>query len=165
MKWLALLAALAMIGVAPGWAIGDEPRKSEAQGMAGDWEGTLAVTPQVSLRITLKVAEGKDGTLSGTWASPDEGLEDLPLGSIAIKDDVLTFTTKHGATYIGKRNAAGTEVTGEWTRRGRNIPLSFKRYDPSKAPAAPPIPKELEGFWEGKLKVAAAVELRLVLKV
>ena len=103
--------------------------------------------------------------MSGTWGSPDEGLEGLPLGSIAIKDDVLTFATKHGVTYKGKRNAAGTEVVGEWTQRGRNYPLTFKRYDPSKVVAAPPIPKELEGFWEGKLKVTAGIELRLVLKV
>ncbi len=103
--------------------------------------------------------------LSGTWGSPEEGLEGLPLGSIAFTDGVLTFATKHGVTYKGKRNAAGTEVAGEWTQRGKNYPLTFKRYDPSKAVAAAPIPKELEGFWEGKLKVTAGIELRLVLQV
>ena len=133
--------------------------------MSGDWEGTLNVTPQIRLRITLKVVEGKDRALAGTWGSPDEVLEGQPLASIAIKDDVLTFATKHGVTFKGKRNAAGTEVAGDWTQRGRNFPLTFRRYDPSKTPAAPPIPKELEGFWEGKLKVTAGIELRLVLKV
>ena len=141
------------------------PRKTVVQGIAGDWEGDLKVTPQISLRITFKVTEAKNGTLSGTWDSPDEGLADVPFGSIAFQDELLTFTMKHGVTYKGKRNAAGTEVVGEWTQRGRNYPLTFKRYDPSKAVAAAPIPKELEGFWEGKLKVNAGIELRLVLKV
>ena len=68
-------------------------------------------------------------------------------------------------TYKGKRNAKGTEVAGEWTQRGKKYPLTFKRFDPAKVVAAPPIPKELEGFWEGKLKVNAGIELRLVLKV
>jgi pimeloyl-ACP methyl ester carboxylesterase len=165
MKRFTMLAALAMVGAALGWARADDVGKATGRGMAGDWEGTLSLTPQISLRITLKVAEAQDGTLSGAWGSPEEGLEGLPLGSIALKDDVLTFTTKHGVTYKGKRNADGTEVAGEWTQRGRNFPLTFKRYDPSKVPAAPPIPTELEGFWEGKLKVTAGIELRLVLKV
>jgi uncharacterized protein len=165
MKRLALSVALAMVSIAPAWAIGDDVRKSEAPGMAGDWEGTLVLTSQLSLPIRLRIAEEKSGTLSGTWGSPDEGLEGLPLVSVGLRDDVLTFATWHGVTYKGKRNAAGTEVAGDWTQRGRNFPLTFKRYDPSKAPVAAPIPKELEGFWEGKIKVTAGIELRLVLKV
>jgi uncharacterized protein len=164
MKRLALLAVLVMVSFAPGWAMGDDAGKASTQGMAGDWEGTLSVTPQLSLRITLKVTEGKDGAVSGTWGSPDEGLEGLPLGSIALKDGVLTFATKHGVTYTGRRSNQGNEVVGQWTQRGREFPLTFRRYDPSKA-SAPPIPNELEGFWEGKLKLNAAIELRLVLRV
>src|SRR5262249_11913958 len=164
MKRLALSAALLMVSLAPGWATGDDTGKTPARDMAGDWEGTLSVTPQISLRITLKVSAGKDRTLSGTWGSPEEGLEGLPLASIALKDGVLTFATKHGVTYKGKPNAAGTEVAGEWTQRGRIHTLTFKRYDPSKVAAAPPIPKELEGFWEGKLKVTAGIGLRVGLR-
>jgi uncharacterized protein len=165
MKQVTLLAALLVWNLAPGWAVGDDAGKAATPGMAGDWEGTLKVTPQISLRITLKVAEGKDGTLSGTWGSPDEGLEGLPLASIGLRDGVLTFATKHGVTYKGKRNAEGTEVVGEWTQRGKGYPLNLKRFDASRAVAAAPIPKELEGNWEGKIKVNGAIELRLVLQV
>ena len=94
-------------------------KHATVQGIGGDWEGTLKLTPQMDLWITLKVAEAEGGTLSGTWTSFDEGLEALPLASIAFKDGELTLTTKHGATYKGKRNADGTEVVGEWTKRGR----------------------------------------------
>jgi pimeloyl-ACP methyl ester carboxylesterase len=165
MKRLVLSAALVTMSLAPGWAVGDDVGKATAQGMAGDWEGTLSVTPQIGLRITLRITEGKDGTLSGTWGSPDEALEGLPLGSIGFKDGVLTFATRHGVTYRGKRTDEGNEVVGQWTQRGREYPLTFRRSDPSKTVAAPPIPKELEGLWEGKLKVTAGIELRLVLKV
>ncbi len=163
MKRLAFLAVL--VSFAPGWAVGDEAKKAADHGMAGDWQGTLSVTPQINLRITLKVIEGKDGALSGTWGSPDEGLEGHPLASVTMKDGFLAFTTKHGVTYKGKPNAAGTEFAGEWTQRGKKYPLTFRRYDPSKIAKAPPIPKELEGFWEGKLKLNAGIELRLVLRV
>ena len=123
------------------------------------------MTPQINLRITLKVIEGKDGALSGTWGSPDEGLEGLPLASIAMKDGVLTFTTKHGVTYKGKRTPREPSSPANGPSAARSYPLTFQRYDPSKVAAAPPIPKELEGFWEGKLKVNAGIELRLVLRV
>ena len=126
MKQITMLAALLMVNLAPGWARGDDAKKAAAKGMAGDWEGTLKVTPQISLRITLKVTEGKDGALSGTWGSPEEGLEGLPLGSIALEDGVLTFATKHGVTYKGKRNAEGTEVAGEWTQRGKKLPADLQ---------------------------------------
>ena len=165
MKRLAVLAVLAIINLAPGWAIGDDARKAAVSGMAGDWQGTLNVTPQISLRITLKVTEGKDGTLAGTWGSPDEGLEGLPLGSIAIKDGALTFTTKHGVTYKGKRNAEGTEVAGEWTQRRQELSSDLQAVRCLEGRRSVPIPKALEGIWEGKLKVNAVIELRLVLQV
>jgi pimeloyl-ACP methyl ester carboxylesterase len=163
MKRLAFLAVF--VSLAPVWARGDEPKKAADAGLAGDWQGTLNVTPEINLRVTLKVSEGKDGALSGTWGSPDEGLEGQPIASMTLKDGLLTFTTKHGANYQGKRNTGGTEIAGEWAHRGRKYALTFQRYDPSKAVKAPPIPKELEGFWEGKLKVTAGIELRLVLRV
>jgi hypothetical protein len=148
----------------------------------------LKLAPQVDVWITLKIAEAEGGTLSGTWTSFDEDLEALPLASIAFKDGELTLTTKHGATYKGKRNADGTEVAGEWTKqgrslrgleilagedaavaggstkRGRALPLTLRRSDPSKAVAAPPIPGELEGFWQGNWRIGL-MDLRLVLKV
>src|SRR5262245_16111939 len=103
MRRLSLLAVMtAVVGVAHGQAFGDDAEKATARGMAGDWEATLKVSPQLHLRITLNIAEGKDGTLSGTWGSPEEGLEGLPLASIAIVDDILTFATEHGVAYKGK---------------------------------------------------------------
>jgi fermentation-respiration switch protein FrsA (DUF1100 family) len=101
---------------------------------------------------------------------------------------ILTLTTKHGATYKGKRNADGTEIAGEWTKqgrslrgleviageevavagestkRGRTLPLTLKRSDPSKVVVAPPIPGELEGFWQGNWRIGL-MDLRLFLRV
>jgi len=165
MKWLKGLAALMTVS----WALAGPARADDGapaiKGVEGSWEGLLKVTPQIELRITLAVTKAKDGSLSGRWGSPDEALEDLPLASIAFKDGVLTFNAQNtGATYQGKLNGSGAEVVGEWSQRGKTLPLTFKRLDRSKV-AVIPIPKELEGIWEGKLKVTAGIELRLALKV
>ena len=147
------------------WAPGSDDAARGNKDVEGSWEGSLKVTPQIELRITLDVTLAKDGSLAGRWGSPDEGLKDLPLASIAFKDGILTFKASNaGATYSGKLNGAEAEIVGEWTQRGRTFPLTFKRYDPSKV-VVMPIPKELEGIWEGKLKVNGGIELRLVLKV
>ena len=150
---------LVLVGFAPGWVAAQDDK-----GVEGNWQGVLKVTPQIELRITLEIAKGKEGSLSGTWGSPDEGLTKLPMASIALKDGTLTFTTRHGVTYKGKPNRTGTEIAGEWVQRGKSYPIRFQRFDPSKVIVVP-IPKELEGIWEGKIKVAGGIELRLVLTV
>ncbi len=157
------VTTLLVVGIAPGWSSAQD-RKAAAKGVEGDWQGVLKVTPQIELRITLAIAKKKDGSLSGSWGSPDEGLAKLPFAAVALKDGDLTFITMHGVTYKGKPNSAGTEIVGEWIQRGKTYPITFQRFDPSKVVVAP-IPKELEGIWEGKIKVAGGIELRLVLKV
>ena len=114
MKWLNVLMALMAIILAPAVIAGVDEKAPNKQGVEGSWEGQLRVTPQIALRITLDVAKGNDGSLSGKWGSPDEGLKHLPLESIALQDGVLTFFAKTaGATYKGKLNESETEVVGD----------------------------------------------------
>src|SRR5580698_1830882 len=116
MKRLTLLEMLVIVSTATGWAVADD-KATAVKGVEGNWQGVLKVTPQIELRITLEVIKGKDGSLSGTWGSPDETLKGLPLGSITLKDSILKFATKHGVTYQGKLNRTETEIVGEWTQR------------------------------------------------
>ena len=164
MKTFTALVTLVMLIPATGRAASGDAKAAKVKGVEGNWQGTLRVTPQIELRITLEVIRGNDGSLSGNWGSPDETLKGLPLQTIGVKDSVLTFTTKHGATYEGKLNREETEVVGTWKQRGKSYPLSLGRFDPSKIIMVP-IPKELEGIWEGKLKISGGIELRLALKV
>jgi pimeloyl-ACP methyl ester carboxylesterase len=168
MKWFTMLlglATLAVMGFAPlGGARADE-KTAPNQGIGGNWEGPLKVTPQIELPIVLELKEGKKGSLSGNWASPDEALKNQPFDSVAFKDGVLTFSIKYtDASYNGKLNKAATEIAGTWTQRGKTYPITFKRFDPAKVVAAS-IPKEMEGIWEGKLAIAGGIELRIVIKV
>ncbi len=168
MKWFTLSLGLAthvVIGVAPVVLASADEKAAANQVIRGNWVGPLKVTPQIELPILLELKEGKNGSLSGNWASPDEALKNQPFDSLAFKDGVLTFGIKYtDASYAGRLNKAGTEIAGTWTQRGKDYPILFKRFDPAKVVAAS-IPKELEGIWEGKLAVAGGIELRLVLKV
>jgi uncharacterized protein len=165
MKWLTVLATLTTISLAPTATARADDKALATKGVEGSWEGPLKVTPAIELRITLDVTKGKDGSLSGKWGSPDQGQKDLPLDSIAFDDGVLTFSAKNaGATYKGKLNESGTEFVGEFAQGGKTFPLALKRFDPSKVVVLA-VPKELEGIWEGKLKLNGGVELRLALKV
>ncbi len=165
MKRLTALATLMTISLAAtGTALADD-KASAKKGVEGSWEGQVIVTPQISLRITLDVTKGKDGSLSGRWGSPDQGAKDLTLESLGYNDSELTFSAKTaGATYKGKLNEAATEVVGTWSQGGKEFVLNFKRIDPSKVVVVP-IPKELAGIWEGKLTLNGGIELRLALKV
>ena len=153
MKWPTVVAALMTVGIA---GVGSSPGADVAranEGVEGNWQGQLVVTPQISLRITLEFAKGQNGSLSGKWGSPDEALSALPLESIALADGVLTFTAKPtGSTFKGKLNESGTEIAGHWTQNGKSFAIAFQRFDPSKVVVAT-IPQELEGIWEGKLKL------------
>lgn len=165
MKRLIGATAFAVLIAAQGVANGDDAGKTKAQGIVGDWEATLNLKPQIGLRITLKIERAKDGALSGTWGSPEEGLEGLPLASVKFRDGAVEFATKHGATFKGRLNESGSEIDGEWLQQGRKHALRFRRFDPARVPARPPIPKELEGIWEGTLKIQKTISLRLVLRV
>jgi hypothetical protein len=56
-----LMALSSLIAV----TAGADDKAPIRKGVDGSWEGRVIVTPQISLRITLDVAKGKDGSLSG----------------------------------------------------------------------------------------------------
>ena len=168
MKWSTTVLELALftaVGLAPRGGTSADDKAAPNQGIAGNWTGPLKVTPQIELQITLDLKEGKNGSVSGKWASPDEALKDLPFTTLAFRDGEFSFTAKFSdANYKGRLNKAGTEIKGTWTQRGKDYPMTFRRFEPAKV-VATPIPKELEGIWEGKLAINGGIELRIVLKV
>ena len=94
--------------------------------LEGIWEGKLQLNGGIELRLALKVEKGKDGVLKATLASPDQGANNIPVSSVGLKDDVLTFESKMiGAKFTGKKNAKGTAFEGEFHQSGTNLPLTL----------------------------------------
>jgi hypothetical protein len=132
--------------------------RAQAQ-IAGDWQGTLKAGG-TQLRLVLHVTAAKDGSLTATLDSVDQGANGIPISAITLKDSKLSLTVDavHG-TYEGTLNKDATEIDGTWSQ-GMPLELNFKR-SPAKA-AAPP--SEIDGIWLGTLDTGA-LKLRIVFKI
>jgi len=141
MWWLALLPGVAAIA-------------AHAQSIAGDWQGTLKAGP-AELRLVVHI-ESKEGGLTATLDSPDQGAFAIPISSISLLDSRLNWAVNSlGAAYEGSLNARGDLIHGTFTQ-GQPFPLDLKRMPP-----APPVkPSDIDGVWTGSLDVGV-VKLRL----
>ena len=92
----------------------------------GNWLGTLDVSG-VKLRLVLKVKKSASG-YAAKFDSPDQGATDLPIDSIVLDSNKLTFTAaKFGISYEGTLNQAGDEISGTFKQGANEIPITFKR--------------------------------------
>ena len=78
MKWLTAVAKLLSVSLAVLGLLSGPDAARANEGVEGNWQGQLIVTPQVTLRITLEITKGTNGSFSGKWGSPDEALSALP---------------------------------------------------------------------------------------
>ena len=94
----------------------------------GDWKGTLDVSG-TKLDLVLHISS-KDGALGGTLDSPDQGATGLRIDSISVTGKSLRFEMKSlGAGYEGVFSADGSQIEGQFSQQGVNLPLTFKRID------------------------------------
>ena len=110
--------------------------------LAGIWEGKLTLNAGIELRLALRVEKGKDGNLKAGLASPDQGANNIPISSIGLKDNVLTFESKAiGAKFTGKKNKKGTAFEGEFIQGGAKLPLTLTKTDKLTERSRPQMPK------------------------
>jgi hypothetical protein len=132
--------------------------------IAGDWIGSINAGG-AQLRLALHVTAAKDGGLTATFDSIDQGAYGIPVTSIALKDSKLAFTVDAAhIAYEGAVNKDATGIDGTFTQ-GQSLALSFKRGSvPAKAAPKPAAPSDIDGSWLGTLD-AGSVKLRIVLKI
>ena len=100
--------------------------QSPAGNIEGNWLATLDATG-VKLRIVLKIEKSANG-YAAKMDSPDQGATDLPLDSIVMDGNKVSFAAaKFGLTYSGTLKEAGDEIAGTFTQGGNEFPLVFKR--------------------------------------
>jgi len=91
------------------------------------WQGVLDVG-SVKYRLALRLTQSADGKLTGSIDSPDQQVMGIPIDTISRQEQTLHFESNLiGASYEGKLNAAGAEITGEWRQQGLRWPLNFIR--------------------------------------
>jgi len=136
---------------------------TNAQDIAGDWQGTIAAGGQ-ELRLVLHITKAADGALKATLDSVDQGANGIPISSITFTDAKLSLgiDAVHG-TYEGKLAADGS-ISGTWTQ-GSAVPLDFKRATaPIKTEHKPAKPSDIDGAWMGSLDLGA-MKLRVVFHI
>src|ERR1043165_8925812 len=100
--------------------------------VAGNWLATLDVGG-AKLRLVLKVEKSPNG-YAAKFDSPDQGAMDLPIDSIVLDGNKLSFAaTKFGISYEGTLNETGDEISGTFKQGAGSTPMLFKRV--AEAPA------------------------------
>jgi len=98
-----------------------------APAVVGDWSGAIS-TGGGSLRAVIHVAQDKDGKLTATMDSPDQGATGIAISSITYKEPALHFEIeKLGASYDGTMNKDNSEITGNWKQGPATLTLNLKR--------------------------------------
>jgi hypothetical protein len=133
--------------------------------LAGDWQGTLNAGG-VKLRLALHFTAAKDGTVTATLDSLDQGAIGIPVSSVDLRGTQLTLGIPAvNGTYTGTVNKDATEIDGTWSQ-GQPLALNFKRAPAAPAPAAakPAAPSDIDGSWKGMLDTGST-QLHIVFKI
>jgi len=107
----------------------------------GNWLATLDVGG-AKLRLVLKVEKSANG-YAAKFDSPDQGAMDLPIDSIVLDGNKLTFSAaKFGITYDGTLNQSGDEISGTFKQGAGVTPMIFKRVAEAPKLNRPQDPKK-----------------------
>ena len=133
--------------------------------IAGEWHGSLNADGK-TLRVVLHIAAAKDGTLTGTLDSLDQGLFAIPVAAVVLKDSKLTLTVDAlpvHASYEGTVKPGGSGIDGTWTQ-GQPMTLNFAPGAGADAAPKPATPSDIDGTWAGTIDVNGNT-LHILLKV
>ena len=114
--------------------------QTQAPGPEGTWLGTLEAGGR-KLRVELTLTKNAEGTYSGSANSLDQGVT-LPIDVVTVNGDSVRMDFKSAAAvFVGKLNADGSELSGQFSQGDAVFPLTFKRTaaaTPGAAPVASP---------------------------
>jgi uncharacterized protein (TIGR03435 family) len=112
--------------------------ESQAQGLAGTWQGTLHAG--ADLRIVFKITNADGGGYKAVNYSIDQGGAPIPVASVTLEGTTVKISvTVVGGTYEGKLSADGKSIIGNWSQ-GNPLPLNLTRATPETEWTIPPPP-------------------------
>ncbi|HEV8431073.1 MAG TPA: alpha/beta fold hydrolase [Pyrinomonadaceae bacterium] len=133
----------------------------------GNWLATLAVAG-ARLRLVVKIEKSANG-YAAKFDSPDQGATDLPIDSIVLDGNKLTFSaSKFAISYDGTLNETGDEISGTFKQGANATPMAFKRVAAVPSFNRPQEPKKPYAYMEeevsyrnekDKVKIAGTLTL------
>ena len=113
-----------------------QAQDKDTKDITGNWQGTLQVGQ--GARTLIKISND-DGKLKAMMYNVDQGAAPLPITSISLQGQTVTFTIKQiEVTYSGTLSADGKSITGNATFGGQTHVWNL---DHVTAEAAWPIPE------------------------
>lgn len=113
-----------------------------ANKVEGIWQGKLE-TGAIKLTLVLKIKSDTNHALIATMDSPDQGVKDIGITTIRVKDDSLNFTSAPvKGSYSGKWDKQSQKILGEWSQSGMKFVLNLEKTDKISAYNRPQEPKQ-----------------------
>lgn len=134
---------------------GDLPPGPVVAGLDGSWSGPLALPSGAKLRIRLRVATGRYGTVA-MMDSPDQLAFGIPVTGLTHEGSSVRFAVpvvKGG--YAGVLSVDGKTLTGDWTQGGKSMPLALT-FGAPQAQARPQTPKPPFPYRAEEVRVPSA---------
>lgn len=101
----------------------------------GTWRGKIAA---FNLNIVFHISE-KDGKLTGTLDSPDQGANGIPADQVVVKDNTISISISViGANYNGILSADRQTIDGKFNQGGGSFELTVGK---NRTPAAKEKPQ------------------------
>lgn len=133
--WLGMTGALAAEGAAP----------------IGHWQGILKMGA-AELEIVVDLDQAADGSWSGYFDVPQQGLKDVELQEISVADGKVSFKIAQipgSPSYAGTLSADGTTLDGTFSQAGQSGELSLERKSATPEAAAGVDPAVAEWIGSG----------------
>lgn len=95
--------------------------------VAGDWQGSLD-TGGSALRVVIHIVSGKEGALTATMDSPDQGATGIEVTNVTYAGRDLHFEVPRiGGRFDGKADEELSKIAGDWKQGTASLPLTLKR--------------------------------------
>jgi pimeloyl-ACP methyl ester carboxylesterase len=116
---------------------GSSMEAQQPSGIAGDWQGVLAVGG-AELRILFKIQE-EDDALTAVMVSLDQGGTEIPCERVTLNEADLEITVPAiMGSFTGTHSETDDRITGTWTQGGQSFPLDLERAEAASSGAPRP---------------------------
>lgn len=139
MKFLLLMLAFGLL-----------PDGLSAQGISGDWQGSIKAGPATTVRMVFRITGVDDAGLKATLFNVDTPGANITASAASFKESTLKLTFRSaGMSYEGNLNAGGDSLTGSLTSAAGSAPLNLARATPQTAWAIPEAPPPVPAMAAG----------------